>query len=241
MIAAEHSMQWSRLLYSCRFTIIDSNKSLMALYSEAELDVKAKATVFSLDRNLAQNSIIKEISDLYITFCESSKARKLSMKPRKVTEGVKLRLLFELLCFTSFLISQIIPNYVSTRKLLIKKTNYELVHYYSRQAAKHLEKLCQDLGMTKLREIIFISPPPDVKIKLGDPLHPIARLTEYSECHTEKKGREVQHFAQHLSKALDPYHYPDIEALWNPQVMALKKLAQRAMAEVFEPSVKLGR
>ena len=241
MIAAEHSMQWSRLLYSCRFTIIDSNKSLMALYSEAELDVKAKATVFSLDRNLAQNSIIKEISDLYITFCESSKARKLSMKPRKVTEGVELRLLFELLCFTSFLISQIIPNYVSTRKLLIKKTNYELVHYYSRQAAKHLEKLCQDLGMTKLREIIFISPPPDVKIKLGDPLHPIARLTEYSECHTEKKGREVQHFAQHLSKALDPYHYPDIEALWNPQVMALKKLAQRAMAEVFEPSVKLGK
>ncbi len=241
MIAAEHSMQWSRLLYSCRFTIIDSNKSLMAMYSEAEFDVKAQATVFSLDRNLAQISIVKEISDLYITFCESSKARKLSMKPRKVTEGVELRLLFELLCFTSFLISQIIPNYVSTRKLLIKKTNYELVHYYSRQAAKHLEKLCQDLGMTKLREIIFISPPPDVKIKLGDPLHPIARLTEYSECHAEKKGREVQRFAQHLSKALDPYHYPDLEALWNPQVMALKKLAQRAMAEVFEPSVKLGR
>ena len=114
----------------------------MALYSETELDVKAKAIVFSLDRNLAQNSIIKEISDLYITFCESSKARKLSMKPRKVTEGVELRLLFELLCFTSFLTSQIIPNYVSTRKLLIKKTNYELVHYYSRQAAKHLEKFC---------------------------------------------------------------------------------------------------
>jgi hypothetical protein len=44
----------------------------MALYSEAELDVKAKATVFALDRNLAQISIVKEISDLYITFCESS-------------------------------------------------------------------------------------------------------------------------------------------------------------------------
>ncbi len=176
-------------------TIIDSNKSLMALYSEAELDVKAKATVFSLDRNLAENSIVKEISDLYITFCESSKARKLSMKPRKVTEGVELRLLFELLCFTSFLTSQIIANYVSTRKLLIKKTNCELVRYYSGQVAEHLARFCQDLGMTKLREIIFISPPPDVKIKLGDPLHPTARLTEYSECHAEKKGREVQHFA----------------------------------------------
>jgi len=213
----------------------------MALYSEAELDVKAKAIVFSLDRNLAQNSTVKEISDLYITFCESSKASKLSMKPRKVTEGVELRLLFELLCFTSFLTSQIIPNYVSTRKLLRKKTNYKLVHYYRGQAAKHLEKLCQDLGMTKLREVIFISPPPDVKIKLGDPLHPVARLTEYAESHAEKKGREAQHFAQHLSKALDPYHYKDLEALWNPQVMTLKKLAQKAMAEVFEPSVKLGR
>lgn len=213
----------------------------MALYSEVELDVKAKATVFSLDRNLAQNSIVKEISDFYITFCESSKARKLSMKPRKVTEGVELRLLFELLCFTSFLTSQIIANYVSTRKLLIKKTNYELVRYYSGQVAEHLARFCQDLGMTKLREIIFISPPPDVKIKLGDPLHPTARLTEYPECHAEEKGREVQHFAQHISKALDPYHYSVLEALWNPQVMTLKKLAQRAMAEVFKPSVKLGR
>jgi hypothetical protein len=213
----------------------------MTLYSEAELDVKAKATVFSLDRNLAQNSIVKEISDLYLTFCESSKARKLSMKPRKVTEGVELRLLFELLCFTSFLTSQIIPNFVSTRKLLRKKTNYELVRYYSGQVAKHLEKLCQDLGMTRLQEIIFISPPPDVKIKLGEPLHPTARLTKYSACHAGKKGSEVQHFAQHLSKALDPYHYPALEVLWNPQVMTLKKLTRRAMAEVFEPSVKLGR
>ena len=213
----------------------------MALYSEAELDVKAKATVFALDRNLAQNSIIKEISDLYFTFCESSKAKKLSMKPRKVTEGVELRLLFELLCFTSFLTSQIIPNYVSTRKLLLKKIHYEFVRYYSGQVAKHLTRFCQDLGMTKLREIIFISPPPDVKLKLGDPLHPTARLTEYAECYAGKKGREVQHFAQHLSKALDPYHYPGLEALWNPQVTTLKQLTQRAMAEVFKPSVKLGR
>ena len=211
----------------------------MAPYSEAELDVKAKATVFSLDRNLAQNSIVKKISDLYITFCESSRARKLSIKPRKVTEGVELRLLFELLCFTSFLTSQIIPNYVSTRKLVLRKTNYELVRYYSGQVAKHLEEFCQDLGMTKLREIIFISPPPDVKLKLGDPLHPTARLTEYAECHAERKGREVQHFAQHVSKALDPYHYPTLEVLWNAQVMTFKKLAERVMAEVFKPSVKL--
>ena len=220
---------------------IDANKSLMALYAEAELDVKAKATVFSLERNLAQKSVVKEISNLYITFCESSKARKLSMKPRTVTEGVELRLLFELLCFTSFLTSQIIPKYLSTRKLLRKKTHYELVRYYSGQVAKHLIRFCQDLGMTKLQEIIFISPPPDVKIKLGDPLHPTARLSEYSKCYAEKKGKEAQHFARHLSKALDPYHYPSLEALWNPQVMTLKKLAQRAMAEVFEPSVKLGR
>ena len=114
----------------------------MARYSEAELDVKAKATVFALDRNLAQSSIVKQFSDLYITFCESSKAKKKLIKPRKVTEGVELRLLFELLCFTSFLTSQLITNYVSTRKLLRKKTNHELVRYYSGQIGKHLTKVC---------------------------------------------------------------------------------------------------
>ena len=52
---------------------------------------------------------------------------------------------------------------------------------------------------------------------------------------------KVGAFKRISRKALDPYHYKDLEALWNPQVMTLKKLAQKAMAEVFEPSVKLGR
>ncbi len=70
MVAPEHSMQWSLLLYSCRFTIIDSNKPLMALYSEAELDVKAKAIVFSLDGTVATNSYVKALPDAHPTLWE---------------------------------------------------------------------------------------------------------------------------------------------------------------------------
>ena len=102
----------------------------MAWYSDAVLDVKAKATVLSLDRNLENAGIVKQIHDQYTNFCDSSEAKKLSIKPRKITEGAESRLLFEMLCFTSFLTHQTIPKYVSTRKLFRKKINYELVEYY---------------------------------------------------------------------------------------------------------------
>jgi hypothetical protein len=150
----------------------------MALYSEAELDVKAKATVLSLERNLEHYNIVQNICDFYIRFCETSQAKKLSISSRNITEGVKLRLLFELLCYTTFLTHKIIPKYISTRKLIRRKTNLELTRYFNNQAAKHLFRFCQDQGMSKLREVVLISAPPEVKIKFGDQLHPIGRLTE---------------------------------------------------------------
>ena len=211
----------------------------MALYSEVELDVKAKATVFSLDRNLDSSNIAKEISDLYLKFFESSEARKSSIKPREITEGVQLRVVFEVLCFAAFITSIIVPKYISTRKLIRKKVDYDLVNYYNARVAHHLLLLCQNLRMTKLRELVIISPPPEIKIKHGDPLHPIARLKEYSDSYGKKPGTETQHFGRELGKALDPYHYPSLEVLWPERVTALTKLAEKVLAEIFKPLVKL--
>jgi len=214
-------------------------KSTMPIYSEAELDVKAKATVFSLDRNLERTNVVRQISDTYIRFCESSEAIKRSIKPRKITEGVELRLLFEALCFATFISSGTTPRYMSTKRLLIKKVNYELVRYFNARAAQHLIKLCQDLGMTKLSDIVLISSLPEIKIKHGDPLHPMTRLQEYSECQGRKRGSEALHFGRNIGKALDPFNYQALETLWRELVTALTKLAEKVLSEVFKPTVKL--
>jgi hypothetical protein len=211
----------------------------MALYSEAELDVKARATVFSLDRNLEHARIVRQIGEQYTRLCDSPEAKKLSIKSRKITEGAQLRLLFEALCFTSFLTFQIIPKYVSTRKLIRKKINHQLVNYYINRVARHLLGLCQDLGMTKLRDIVLISTPPETKIKFGDPLNPVVRLKEYTECLARKRGSETDRFGEHIGRALDPYHYQELATLTRPQVSTLSKLAEEVMTEVFKPSVKL--
>ena len=211
----------------------------MAIYSEAELDVKAKATVFSLDRNLERTNVVRQISDTYIRFCESSEAKKRSIKSRKITEGVELRLLFESLCFATFLTTKITPRYISTRKLLIKKVNYELVRYFNARVAQHLIKLCHDLGMTKLSEIVLISSPPEIKIKHGDSLHPMTRLKEYSECQGRKRGTEALHFGSNIGKALDPFNYQALETLWRELVTALTNLTDKVLSEVFKPTVKL--
>jgi len=211
----------------------------MALYSESELDIKAKATVYSLERNIEHFNIVKGMLARYGKFCESSEAKKLSIKPRQITGGIELRLVFELLCFAVFITSRTVAKYISTRKLIVKKTNYELVDYYNKRISQHLAKLCQDLGMTKLREIALISPPPQIKIKYGDPLHPHLRLREYSKCRMTKKGSEVQHFGRNISKALDPYNYPALERLWSEEITALTKLVARVIAEIFKPSITL--
>ena len=211
----------------------------MAIYSEAELDVKAKANLFSLDRNLESANVVRDISDSYIRFCESSEAKKRSIRPRKITEGVELRLLFEALCFTAFLTTKISPRYIVTKRLIVKKVNYELVRYYNARVAQHLIKLCNDLGMTKLREIVLISPPPEIKIKHGDPLNPMTRLKEYSESQGKKSGTAAQHFGRNIGKALDPFNYQALEALGKEQVTALKRLSEKVLKEVFTLSVKL--
>ncbi len=211
----------------------------MALYSEAELDVKAKATVLALDRNLEQYNIVQNMCDFYMKFCETPQAKKLSIRSRNITEGVKLRLLFEVLCYTTFLTHKIIPKYISTKKLLRRKTHFELTRYFNNQVAKHLLKFCQDQGMTKLQEVILISSPPEVKIKFGNPLHPIGRLRDYAKSHATKRGTELQRFGRNIGIALDPYHFKTLAALWKKQAANLAKLAEKAITEVFKPSVKL--
>ena len=211
----------------------------MALYSEAELDVKAKATVFSLDRNLERAGIVRQIGEQYTSFCETPEAKKLSIKSRKITEGAQLRLLFETLCFTSFFTFQIIPKYVTKRRLIRKKINHQLVNYYIKRVARHLFRLCQDLGMTKLREIVLTSTPPEIKIKFGDPLNPVVRLKEYAECLARKRDTVTERFGEHIGRALDPYHYQELAKLTRPQASTLSKLAEEVMTEVFKPSVKL--
>jgi len=211
----------------------------MAIYSEAELDVKAKATVFSLDRNLERTYALKEISDIYRRFCESSAAKKRAIKPRKITEGVELRLLFETLCFTTFLTTKITPKYVSTKRFMLKKVNHGLVRYYNARTAQHLTKLCHDLGMTKLSEIILIPSSPQIKIKHGDPLHPMMRLKEYSECQGGSRGSASLHFGKNIAKALDPFNYQALEPLWSELARTLTKLTDKVLSEIFKPAVKL--
>ena len=195
--------------------------------------------MFSLDRNLEHAGIIRQIGEQYTKFCDSPEAKKLSIKSRKITEGAQLRLLFETLCFTTFLTFEIVPKHVSTRKLLRKKTNPQLVNYYINRVARHLFKLCQDLGMTKLRDIVLISTPPETKIKFGDLLNPVVRLKEYKDCRARKRDTETERFGAHIGRALDPYHYQELAILTRPQVSTLSKLVEDVMAEIFKPTVKL--
>jgi hypothetical protein len=42
-----------------------------------------------------------------------------------------------------------------------------------------------------------------------------------------------------MGKALDPFNYQALEALWSEVVTALTKLTDKVLTEVFKPTVEL--
>ena len=213
----------------------------MSLYSESELDIKAKATVLSINRNIEHHNVVRDITATYEKFCETVEAKKRFGGARKLTEGVKLRILFELLCYTVYLTTNSIARYVSTRRLLRKRVDYGLADYFNNRVAEHLFNLCADQGITRFQEIVLLPSPPEKRIKFGDPLHPAKRLAEYSKCHTEKRETEVQQLGTYIGISFDPYNYSIFQDFWATQTVTLVKIAERAMAEAFKPAVKLKR
>ena len=93
--------------------------------------------------------------------------------------------------------------------------------------------------MSKFQEMVYLSSPTGKKIKFGDPLHPAKRLAEYTKYHQEKRGTEEELLGQYISMALDPYHYPILQGLWETQAKTLVQVAESVMTEVFKPPVKL--
>ena len=213
----------------------------MSLYSESELDIKAKATVLSINRNIEYYNVVRDITATYKQFCETTEAKRRFGGARKLTEGVRSRILFELLCYSVFLTINRITSYVSTRRLLRKKIDYGLADYFNNQVAQHLFNLCAEQGITRFPEIVLLPSPLEKRIKFGDPLNPAKRLAEYTEYHTEERGTEVAQLGKYLSISFDPYNYPMFRGLWTKKTETLEKIAEQAMAEAFKPAVKLKR
>ena len=211
----------------------------MGSYSRIELDIKAKAAVLALIRHIDTDGLVDEICSSYTNFCNSPKAKKITNKYRKITEGVPLRIFFEIVCFTAFLITMETQNYVIIKKIFRKKPDYDSQNYFNNRIAIELCEQCQKIGVNKFDEIELVPHAPDIRIKFGDPLDPMKRLIAYSLSYKIKPEAVKKQFGIWVGKALDPLNYRILQEIWEVYEVVLTTIADKVMADVFLPSVRL--
>jgi hypothetical protein len=211
----------------------------VGLYSRVELEIKAKAAVLALIRCIDTDGLVAQICSSYVDFCKRPEAKSFTIKYRKTTEGVPLRVFFEIICFAAFLTTMETRNYVTIKKLFRKTIDRDSEDYFNGRLAIQLREQCQKMGMSRFDEIVLLSPPSDIKIRFGDPLDPMRRLAEYSACHEREPEATKQQFSIYLGKVFDPVNYYAFEGLWEAYEKVLVSIAEKVMAGVFKPPVRL--
>lgn len=211
----------------------------VGLYSHKELDIKAKAAVLALIRHIDTDGLVENICSSYRIFCSSPEAQTFKSKYRNITEGVPARVFFEILCFAAFLVTVETEKYVEIKKLFRKKTDYDSINYFNSRLITYLHEQCKTMEISKFSEIVLLAPPPDIKIKYGDSLDPVRRLSEYSTCQETGPEATKQQLSICLSKTIDPLNYHILNDLWGKHVKVLVAIADNVIAGVFKPPVKL--
>jgi len=202
--------------------------------SKAELDSKAQATVAGIYEGINSAKLVKDVCNIYLRYCNSSEAKQAGIRPRKVDCEMENRLLFEMLCFSVFITSAIIPNYVSSRKFFAKQTDWQLAYFFNNRVADHLCKLCEKESLANLREIVLVSIKPEVEYRQGDPVDVLSRLIQYSKRRAEDQGAEVEYFGKQIGKCLDPKRYPIFDIIGGEASLPLVRISGKVMQIIFE-------
>jgi len=199
-----------------------------------ELDSKAHDIVIWIYRAIKDLNLLQDICNTYAKFCRSPEAKRVGIKYRKITKETKLRLLFEMLCFTTFFISIFIAQHVAGKKIFQREKNDEAERYFNLRVGDYLSELCESLEMTSLREITLISIKPDFKYGYGDEIDPIIdRIIEYMKMRLNKPGSEIEFFGKQIGKSLDPYNYPVLDLTGGELGLMLVDVAKSAYSGVF--------
>ena len=205
----------------------------MVMPAVEKLDRLAIDVLLGVDHFLLEQKIVESILDTYRQFCRSDEARRLDISELPITDEICLRLRFECLCFSTFLASLQSLKYLTEKKWFVKRSNQRLIGLFHGAIATALLELCNNTGMSELREITLVAIDPKPTFGLGDNLDPLNRLEEYRAAFTKERGSELERFGKWIGKALDAPNYPLFEIIGGTFGKPLLQLVDYAMANVL--------
>ena len=198
-----------------------------------KLDRLAIDVLLGVDHFLLEQNIVESILDTYRQFCRSDEARRLDISELPITDEMRLRLRFECLCFSTFLASLQSLKYLTEKKWFVKRPNQRLIGLFDGAIATALIELCNNTGMSELREITLVAIDPKPTFGLCDNLDPLNRLEEYRAAFIKERGSELERFGKWIGKALDAPNYPLFEIIGGTFGKPLLRLVDYAMANVL--------
>ena len=205
----------------------------MSLPSIETIDRLAVNVLAGIDHCLLDQKIVEAILETYTQFCRGDEARRLNISKKPVTEEMRLRIRFECLCFSTFLASLQSSNYLTEKRWFVKRPSQKLIELFDGAIAAALIRLCNNTGMSELREIMLVAIDPKPKFGLGDNIDPLNRLEEYRAAFIKEGGSELEQFGKWIGKALDAANYPLFEIIGGTFGKPLVESANYAMANVL--------
>ncbi|MBS3909064.1 MAG: hypothetical protein KGZ93_05490 [Actinobacteria bacterium] len=211
----------------------------MVVPSVEKLDRLAIDVLSGIDNSLFEQNIVEFILDTYRQFCRSDEALRLDISEMPITDEIRLRPRFESLCFSTFLASLQSSKFLTDKKWFVKRPNQRLIGLFDGAIAAALIELCNNAGMSELREITLVAIDPKPTFGLGDHLDPLNRLEEYRAAFVKERGSELERFGKWIGKALDGPNYPLFEIIGGTFGEPLLQLSDYAMADVLKRGANL--
>jgi len=204
----------------------------MTMPTVQKLDGFAIDVLLGIDRFLLDQNIVESILETYRQFFRSDEALRLDISEMPITDEMRLRLRFECLCFSTFCASLQSSKYLTEKRWFVRRPNQRLIALFDGAIAAALIELCNNTGMSELREITLVAIDPKPTFGLGDHLDPLNRLEEYRAAFVKARGSELERFGKWIGKALDAPNYPLFEIIGGTFGTPLLHLSNYAMANV---------
>jgi len=165
---------------------------------------KAKATA-----DLLVETMVEFPESIYSTYEEvlSEAPAKSEIQPREFSQSDFKRVLFEVLCFATYIImGQEVPKFIVRRRYILGSTpDAEGIKYYNEKLFNYLQEYFENLKFGTIREIVITAMTPDIQFGLGEPLNAAKRVASYVQSGASLKAAKL--FAQYLAYAVDAENY----------------------------------
>jgi hypothetical protein len=196
-----------------------------------DLDRLAAATAAFLVQGVLDSGLVASMVEAYSEVCRWEQGR-FGIISRDVGEDQLKHLLFEVVCFATFIVmSQEAPRCI-LRGQEESEASHEAedVRYFNQRLVDRVEQGVRRAGITDLREVIPVRITPDIEFGRGEPLDVVRRIRWYAMA-SGTRGAEL--FAQQVAYAVDPQRYAELTVIGMRHVRPLVELTRMVLAKVF--------